>query len=69
MKKVILLCSIGSFLSLVSAMICGFWMRANPDTITSSVSFHMNCGIFAIVLAGMAFILFIISSIRAKKVG
>jgi hypothetical protein len=40
-----------TLIALVSQLICGFWMRSQPEVDPSSVSFHMILGLGVALLA------------------
>ena len=44
--------AIGTILLLISTLICGLWMRSQPQVDPSSITFHIWLGILS-VLAGL----------------
>jgi hypothetical protein len=59
MKVLYVVLSVVSLLSMVSVLICGLWIKGNADKITdmaSSVGFHMNLGIFTVVITIVALV-------------
>lgn len=58
MKTATIISSIITLLLLISAMICGLWLKAgNPG----SLSFHVNCGIAAVIICCITTVLIIIT--------
>lgn len=64
MKIATIISSIITLFLLVSAMICGFWLKSGQP---GSINFHMNCGIAALVFCFLTLILLVISLRRTKK--
>lgn len=59
MKVLYVVLSVISFISMFSVLICGLWIKGNGDKITdmaSSVGFHMNLGIFTVVITVAALV-------------
>lgn len=48
MKIATIISSVVSILLLLSAMICGLWLKSGQP---GSINFHMNCGIAGIVFS------------------
>lgn len=60
MKVVSLVLSVISILSILSTLICGMWIRTNPDKITdlaSSTTFHANLAVFTVVITVITLVL------------
>lgn len=64
MKIATIISSVMTFLLLLSAMICGFWLKSGQP---GSINFHINCGIASVVFCFITMILMIINFGRAKK--
>lgn len=60
MKLITIGASIITALLFISTMICGFWIRNNKVTDTSSIKFHMNSAIFTGVFLLITIILLIV---------
>lgn len=64
MRIATIISSIITLLLLLSTMICGLWLKAgNPG----SISFHLNCGIAAIIFCAITVLLLMITLRRTKK--
>lgn len=64
MKIATVISSVVSILLLLSAMICGLWLKSGQQ---GSINFHMNCGITGIVFSIVTLILLVITLHRTKK--
>lgn len=63
MRVAAIISTLITLLLLLSAMICGLWLKAgNPG----SLSFHVNCGLAAVGFCCIT-IVFLIMSLRTKK--
>jgi|WetSurMetagenome_2_1015567.scaffolds.fasta_scaffold900112_1 hypothetical protein len=59
MKVLYVVLSVISLISILSEIICGLWIKSNAEKITdmaSSVGFHMNLGIFTVVVTVAALV-------------
>lgn len=52
-----------TFLSLLSALICGLWIHSGQS---GDINFHIYCGIVSIVFCCIAFMLLLITLCRQK---
>ena len=64
MKIATIISSVVSILLLLSAMICGLWLKSGQP---GSINFHMNWGIAGIVFSVITLILVAITLRRTKK--
>lgn len=67
MRIATMISSIVTLLLLLSAMICGFWIKAGNATDSSSLSFHANCGVAAVMFCFITIILLLITLCQTKK--
>ena len=68
MRKLSILFSVITILLLLTAMICGLWMRGNPSVEQSSVDFHMTFGIASFVCCCLSLIFTLLTkSIKRRE--
>lgn len=67
MKKATIISAIITVLLLLSTMICGFWLRANGTNDQSSLGFHVNSGIAAVIFSIITLCLGFITFSKMKK--
>jgi len=65
MKTLTIILAVVSGLLMASTLICGLWMRSQPQVDPSSVTFHMGIALLTIVLS-LATIVMAISQIPAQ---
>lgn len=64
MRRATLISAIVTLLLMLATMICGLWLKAgNPG----DISFHIYCGIAAVIFCGITVVLMTISMRSTKK--
>lgn len=69
MKTATLISAILTALLLLSAVICGLWMRANNIADAGSIDFHIACGVASVVFFMITMMLLIALLGRMRKKG
>lgn len=69
MKTATIISAIATVLLLLTAMICGLWIRANNVSAPESLNFHVNAGIGAVVFATITLCLAVSAFSKSKKKG
>jgi ABC-type Na+ efflux pump permease subunit len=67
MKTATLISAVITVLFMLTAMICGLWIRANDITDSSSINFHIGAGIGAVIFCIITLILLVMLLSKIKK--